>query len=320
MRYRLLLVSIILGLAALACSISAPSVTGTPLPHTPTASAQGPGDCLYVEASNPLPDSQTALRMALEADGVMVQAVSVYGEGEDYICEDGSSRFSVRAAFATLTLPVDDVNAKEQLGSKAAEVLKVLEGLPYEQLPNWRSGQVRLILTSAGRQVELKFLGSFGADLFDQGLRGAALWEALRHQPCQAYATYVKLDEISAKVQAEMIAAGLTNVSAYVQGYGTHCIDPVTQAVESTSILYTNYQIDISGASGRAAQGDMAAQALAVIVKFPPETLPGDEPGDVTVAFAPEGVSYTVSFATALKSVNQGLKGEELFALLETGY
>lgn len=144
-----------------------------------TLGSLGQPSCYYVEASNPLPKSVADLQQALQAGGLSVKALSIDGQGENYVCDNGSSTFGVRSASISLMVSVKDAKDKTELGDRAADILKTLKGMTYEQLPHWAEGQVDLTLAAGNGQAQITFAGSYAAGLYDQGLRGAELWDAL---------------------------------------------------------------------------------------------------------------------------------------------
>jgi hypothetical protein len=235
-----LVLSLVICLVSACAKPTAP--TALPIRATPsiapvTSTVETTGDCYYVEASNALPESAAAVRLAVEGAGVALQEVTVQGQGENYVCPNANtSQFGVRASFVTVTFQLKVVNDTEQLGAAAGEILDALNGLTQEQLPNWSSGQVILIAAANGDQVKLEFPGSHGLSLREQGLTGAALWEGLGNLPCQTTTTYKKLDDLSEQIHSELNAAGLTNVSAYAEATVYECIDPATNAVENSTV------------------------------------------------------------------------------------
>lgn len=210
---------------ALACAIpSAPTLTAVTLTPslTPTVSAgETAENCYFVEASETLPESAAIVRQAVEATGVVVEDVTVRGDGENYVCpKAGTSRFGARAAFVTLTIQVKDVNDKENLGDSVEKILGALGKLTYEQLPNWSSGEITLIAVAGEQQARLEIPGLRGLNLREQGLAGAVLWEALSQPPCQNTTTYKKLDDLSTQIQSALQTAGLTQATTYAEQTG----------------------------------------------------------------------------------------------------
>ena len=322
-------------LAQLACSaVSAipptvtpapPTVTPAPPPITPTASPDptGSGNCFYTYASNDLPAGQ--LKAGLTAAGIAVKDATVYGIGEDYTCpEANSSTFGASASDLTITLQAGDLGDLAALGTTAGQVLDVLQGLPSEAAPNWQSGQTTLIYDSGGGQLSVKFPGYYGVVQRRLGLTDEALWQALNNQPCNDSPTFDPLPDLGAQIQADLDKAGVKGITVSAEAAGQKCVDPQTGAVESTTVQKTNFQItlEVADLHDRAALGDLAAQALATLTRYPPGVTPGADPGDIRFAFQAGGQreDYVILYTTGADAAAQGLKGAELMTLLETKY
>jgi hypothetical protein len=165
-----------------------PTTTEPVVDPTPTLSAFDPlieedlePQCAYVWASRPLPEYTDLLMAAYRSAGIEgVQAdVSAYGEN----CVDVESkqilRFLTMRSEFYISLSAEDLENKDALGRQLMTVLTVLQRFPPDTFPGPEPSTIVMRFES-GEDASIL---SFRMDQFEQaledGLRGAAMYEAL---------------------------------------------------------------------------------------------------------------------------------------------
>lgn len=147
----------------------------TPLP--PTAIP-----CAYAWANKDLPDETAEVQEALKKAGLgnVEAALSAYGEN----CLDTASGtitgFTAMQTDFFFSIPVDDLNNRAEMGNWAARILEVLVLFPPGKVPGPQSGYLGLVFSNGRDENRLWVKLDFGLSALEKGLRGEALYDALK--------------------------------------------------------------------------------------------------------------------------------------------
>ena len=140
-----------------------------------------PQNCAFRWASQALPDLTKQVQSAMDAarlDGVKATA-EAYGEN----CYDSQTNKPV--SFATLetdfhvTVKVDDLTDKDELGNLLEKILTVLDGFPTGKIPGPEAGYINISFQSGRDELNLMFIVTAGKSARARGLRGAELLDEL---------------------------------------------------------------------------------------------------------------------------------------------
>jgi hypothetical protein len=137
--------------------------------------------CAYVWASRPLPEYTDLLMAAYRSAGIEgVQAdVSAYGEN----CVDVESkqilRFLTMRSEFYISLSVDDLENKDALSRQLMTVMAVLQRFPPDTFPGPEISTVVMRFESGDDSSILSFRMDEFEQALEDGLRGAAIYEAL---------------------------------------------------------------------------------------------------------------------------------------------
>jgi hypothetical protein len=164
-----------------------PSATPSPQPEviiTETPSASAP--CAWMWAEQPLPEVSIDLTRALQEAGLdgVVASASAFGEN----CVTGPDNDYKIDHFASmqtdfhLTIHVEKLADKQELGGWIERVMPVIESIPAESLKGPNPGQVSIRFTSGENEVNMQFSRARGKSLMEEGKTGSALYDAL-HVP-----------------------------------------------------------------------------------------------------------------------------------------
>jgi hypothetical protein len=130
------------------------------------------------------------------------------------------------------------------------------------------------------------------------------------------------LPELSAKVQAGINAAGLTDVLVTAEAYGENCYDSQTNKPVSFGAMETDFHITakVAGFTDKDDLGNLLEKILVVLDTFPTGKIPGPQPGYIDVSFRTGSDELNLMFTvTAGKSARLlGLHGAALFEKLQT--
>jgi len=127
------------------------------------------------------------------------------------------------------------------------------------------------------------------------------------------------LPELSAQVQAALAAAGVADATVSAVAYGEDCIDPQTGDVKGFALLETDFYFTLSVSSLAVEPlGNLAERVLAVLDSFPPEDIPGVQPGYVAMDFISGEERYHLWFEITLwrEARQAGLHGAALLEAL----
>jgi hypothetical protein len=127
------------------------------------------------DPASPVAPLQAKIKAGLATDNVKVSDLQVEGEGETCANRSGPGNdFCCMATPITISLPVDDLQDRAELGNLLGKTLKVVYGAD-----EYRSGKVNITFVASGGQEQLSFDGSVGQQALDRGLSGAALLDAI---------------------------------------------------------------------------------------------------------------------------------------------
>lgn len=129
------------------------------------------------------------------------------------------------------------------------------------------------------------------------------------------------LPELSAKVQADIEAAGIRVDSVSASAYGEDCYDPQIGIFKRFAVMQTDFVVEmrVDSFSDRDALGNMAAEGLAVLDGLAPSAVPGPTIGIVNFRFVAgdEMRNFVFHHNQWENAGQQDLRGEALIELLE---
>jgi hypothetical protein len=129
------------------------------------------------------------------------------------------------------------------------------------------------------------------------------------------------LPDLSAKVQAAINAAALTDVRVTAEAYGENCYDSQTNKPVSFSTLEADFYftVKVVNLTDQSNLGNLLEKILHVLDTIPPGKIPGPQPGKIAVSFQAGNQQLNISFTvTAGKSARlQGLHEAGLFEKLQ---
>lgn len=127
------------------------------------------------------------------------------------------------------------------------------------------------------------------------------------------------LDELSSALLASLQASGLNAESAAASAYGENCVDAGGAAL-SFSAMQTDYSIRlrVDDLQDEPRLGQMLYVVLLNLqARFPLETTPGPNPGQITLIFSAAGGETRLNFsrAEAVAALNAGKSGQEILGV-----
>lgn len=168
------------GLQTTVPPLTIPTATATmAITETPTAFT---GECAFVWSNRTLPTTSLTINSALQAAGLNeVEAeASAYGEN----CVDTATntvvRFTALQTDVYVQVQVADTSDGQALGEWVERVLRVINELPEGTLQGNNPGYLGITFISAQNSTNLWFPRSKADGLLNEGIRGSALYEALR--------------------------------------------------------------------------------------------------------------------------------------------
>ncbi|PWH18674.1 MAG: hypothetical protein DDG60_00130 [Anaerolineae bacterium] len=177
----LLIAFILLGtVCSLPRAFPPPNPTALPPPETPTETVN---TCAFVWASQDLTQlSEQLLKQLKEAElPVRVARASAYGE--NCVFGDGRiERFVARQTDFYITLEIDTLNNPITLGKLLEQTLDVIDGLPLDKILGSNPGQIGITFRAGDTEDNLWFERTRAKTLREQGLSGAALYQALKEK------------------------------------------------------------------------------------------------------------------------------------------
>jgi hypothetical protein len=137
--------------------------------------------------------------------------------------------------------------------------------------------------------------------------------------PCAYMWASQSLPDVSEQVQAAFNTAGLSEATVRAEAYGENCVEG-NGTVRSFGIMETDFHVHIpvTDLSDRQALGDLVEKVLVVLDQFPPEVVPGPQPGHVGVEFSTGQDTLNLWFTVKSGKLarEQNLHGADLLAAL----
>lgn len=128
------------------------------------------------------------------------------------------------------------------------------------------------------------------------------------------------LPELSEQVQAALDAAGIAGASTSAVAYGEDCIDPQTNTVQYFATMETDFfvTLQVEDLANLDALSELAAEVLAVLDGFPPNSTPGPQPGYIGITFVAgeEECNLWFTVEQAADARSRGLSGAALLEAL----
>jgi hypothetical protein len=128
--------------------------------------------------------------------------------------------------------------------------------------------------------------------------------------------------ELSQVVNQAFRDAGMKEVEAEASAYGEDCLDPETNTVVKFLPVQTDFYIGVKVTSTSDGQvlGEWVEKIVRVIEQIPRETIPGLNPGYLSITFQDEAQKVNLWFpqSRAKDMIEGGMRGSELFEALRT--
>lgn len=140
-----------------------------------------PTGCTWQWASEDLPDLSADVQTALDNAQIATLSVRAYTFGENCI-DSQTNTLSYFAAMETdfrIVLPVDDLTDHQELGTLTADLLSVLNTFTPDTTPGSQPGRHELTFQAGDDALGVMVAVPDAVRFVDEGLTGAALWEAI---------------------------------------------------------------------------------------------------------------------------------------------
>ena len=128
------------------------------------------------------------------------------------------------------------------------------------------------------------------------------------------------LPDLSAKVEADMQAAGLKDITARAEAYGENCI-LTGGKVDHFATMETDFRISVQVRSLKDTDelGNLLERILVVLDRFPTGSIPGPNPGFIGVSFqkGSEQLNLWFPVTTGRSVLAKGYHGAALFEELQ---
>jgi hypothetical protein len=128
--------------------------------------------------------------------------------------------------------------------------------------------------------------------------------------------------ELSQVVNQAFRDAGMKEVEAEASSYGEDCLDPETNTVAKFLPMQTDFYIGVkvTSTSDGQAMGEWVEKIVRVIDQIPRETIPGQNPGYLSITFQDEAQKVNLWFpqSRAKELIEGGTRGSELYEALRT--
>jgi len=128
------------------------------------------------------------------------------------------------------------------------------------------------------------------------------------------------LPELSSKVQAGMLAAGLKDVTVISEVYGENCINAAGK-LDHFAAMETDFHItaQVADLTDKNNLGNSLERILVVLDDFPAGKVPGPEPGNISVSFQAGSDELNLMFiVTAGKTArSRGFHGAALIEAIQ---
>ena len=167
--------TLILILLLAACTVP----QSIPATRIATTSSQ---NCMYVWATQALPDLTEKVQSAIHAAGLTGVRVTAEAYGEDCIDPQTNKTrsFSTMETDFRITAQVVDLTNLDNLGGLLEKVLSILDAFPVGKVPGPQPGNIAISFQSGKAESNLNFTVLAGKSARLLGLHGAALFEKLQ--------------------------------------------------------------------------------------------------------------------------------------------
>lgn len=154
---------------------------GGPTP-TPTSPMDDPIDCAYVQATHRDANLSTQLNLAFQKAGLTEVEGEVSIVGED--CIDTTTkqivRFNATQTDFYITIATSSTTDPQGMGDWIGRLNSVLEEFQPGKVPGLNPGYISITFTSGADMVNLWVPRRKVKNLLDEGIKGGALFDALR--------------------------------------------------------------------------------------------------------------------------------------------
>ncbi len=149
----------------------------TATPETDTG-----GQCAYTWTTRSLPEVSEEATAAFNRAGLYQVEVKAEAYGENCVntITKSATSFTVMETDFRVVAKVEDIQDQDALGEVLHRTIEALLSLPLDTYPGTRMGYAGVRFTDGVGEVNLWFELQAGKEAIEQGLRGAALLEALR--------------------------------------------------------------------------------------------------------------------------------------------
>ena len=134
--------------------------------------------------------------------------------------------------------------------------------------------------------------------------------------PCGYMWASKSLPDVTAQVQAAFNTAGLKDANVRAEAFGENCLD-VDGKVQSFLAMETDFNITMTvpDLTDTQSLGEWLEKMLVVLDQFPHGTVPGPNPGYISVEFtsAQDRVILRFPVTEGISARQQGLHGADLF-------
>ncbi|NPV75851.1 MAG: hypothetical protein HPY59_05675 [Anaerolineae bacterium] len=149
---------------------------------TTTPETETGGPCAYTWTTRSLPDVSEEATAAFNRAGLYHVEVKAEAYGENCVntLTKSATSFTVMETDFRVIAKVEDIQDQDALGGILYRIIEALLSLPLDTYPGTRMGYAGVRFTDDVGEVNLWFELQAGREAVEQGLRGAALLEALR--------------------------------------------------------------------------------------------------------------------------------------------
>jgi hypothetical protein len=119
----------------------------------------------------------------------------------------------------------------------------------------------------------------------------------------------------------ETLKVLLPQASGYAEAYGENCLNTKGEVVRFLAMETDFYvTLEVKDLEDKRVLGELIEQVLGVVSEFPVEETPGSQSGYVGITFEAPGDELRLWFTQleAQAAIDSGLRGEELFNILQT--
>jgi hypothetical protein len=128
------------------------------------------------------------------------------------------------------------------------------------------------------------------------------------------------LPDVAREVTSAFRAQGMPEVEVQASAYGEDCIEPVTNEVVGFSTMQTDlyFAVVVPDTSNTQLMGEWIEKIYQVLEMFPPDVLPGANPGYIEITFSSgvEPVNLWFYRPDGERALSEGLRASDLFDAL----